>query len=257
MLIVRELNALIAKLTTVVSGEVLEAALGINVMSEHTIRDFDHQLEALSQRVMEMGAVAEKVFGDAIHGLIAHHVHLTGGLAAIGLHLNALRREIDERAIVIIAREQPVSVDLRQCIAAIRIAGDLERVGRRSIGITHRAAGLIGASPSPRAFIGLKLMRQFAAKQLACVLEAYAHRDVARARAVWLGDVELDALEDLFFREMLTFMMEDPRNVPYCTHLLFCSKSLERIGDHATNIAEMVVWMVTGESMPIERPKSK
>lgn len=98
-------------------------------------------------------------------------------------------------------------------------------------------------------------MRQVAAKQLSGILEAYAQRDVARARAIWLGDVELDALEDSFFRDMLTFMMEDARSVPFCTNLLFCSKNLERIGDHGTNIAELVVWMVTGESMPIDRPK--
>jgi phosphate transport system protein len=224
-------------------------------MSEHTIKAFDHELEALSRRIVDMGAVVEKVFGDALDGLTACDVNLAGGIVASGPRLDALRREIEGSAIVIIAREQPVSVDLRECIAAIRIAGDLERVGRRSIDIANRAVVLTGESFSPRAFIGLKLMRQFAAKQLSGVLEAYTQRDVARARAIWLGDVELDALEDSFFRDMLTFMMEDARNVPFCTHLLFCSKNLERIGDHATNIAEMVVWMVTGESMPIERPK--
>ena len=100
-------------------------------------------------------------------------------------------------------------------------------------------------------------MREVAEKQLKDVLDAYAQRDVVRARAVWFDDADLDALEDLVFRDLLTFMMEDPRNIPFCTHLLFCSKNLERIGDHTTNIAETVVWMVSGERMPIERPKTK
>ena len=224
-------------------------------MSEHTIKAFDRELEALRHRVVDMGAVVEKVFGDALDGLTTCDVNLASGVVAIGPHLDALRREIEEKAIVTIAREQPVSVDLRECIAAIRIAGELERIGRRSTNIANRSFVITGQTFSPRAFIGLKVMRQVAAKQLSGILEAYAQRDVARAQAIWLGDVELDALEDSFFRDMLTFMMEDARNIPFCTNLLFCSKNLEGIGDHATNIAETVVWMVTGESMPIDRPK--
>ncbi|MVF25143.1 phosphate transport system regulatory protein PhoU, partial [Methylocaldum sp. BRCS4] len=84
---------------------------------------------------------------------------------------------------------------------------------------------------------------------------AYAERDVERARAVWENDADLDALEDSVFRDLLTFMMEDPRNISFCTHLLFCSKNLERIGDHTTNISETIVYLVTGEAMPMERPK--
>ena len=116
---------------------------------------------------------------------------------------------------------------------------------------------IVGEARVPRAIIGLKSMHDVAALQLKDALDAYAQRDVERARAVWGNDVELDALEDSVFRDLLTFMMEDPRNISFCTHLLFCSKNLERIGDHTTNIAETVVYLVTGEAMPTERPKTR
>ena len=106
-----------------------------------------------------------------------------------------------------------------------------------------------------RATVGLKHMAEVAAMQLKDVLDAYAQRDTERAKAVWTRDADLDALEDSIFRDLLTFMMEDPRNISFCTHLLFCAKNLERVGDHATNIAEKVNFMVTGVSLPMNRPK--
>jgi phosphate transport system protein len=226
-------------------------------VSDHTFKPFDHELEALGRRVAEMGGVAEKILTDATDGLFAFDVDMVRRAAASGLLLDTLRRDIEENAIVTIAREQPVSVDLRECIAALRVASDLVRIGARARDIANRAIGIIAEARSSRAFIGLKSMREVAEKQLKDVLDAYAQGDVVRARAVWFDDADLDALEDSVFRDLLTFMMEDPRNITFCTHLLFCSKNLERIGDHTTNIAETVVWMVSGERMPIERPKTK
>jgi phosphate transport system protein len=226
-------------------------------VSDHTFKPFDHELEALGRRVAEMGGVAEKILTDATDGLFAFDVDMVRRAAASGLLLDTLRRDIEENAIVTIAREQPVSVDLRECIAALRVASDLVRIGARARDIANRAIGIIAEARSSRAFIGLKSMREVAEKQLKDVLDAYAQRDVVRARAVWFDDADLDALEDSVFRDLLTFMMEDPRNITFCTHLLFCSKNLERIGDHTTNIAETVVWMVSGERMPIERPKTR
>src|SRR3984893_15203751 len=107
----------------------------------------------------------------------------------------------------------------------------------------------------PRTTIGLRSMHESAAILLKDVLDAYAQRDAARA--VWTHDADLDALEDSVFRDLLTFMMEDPRNISFCTHLLFVSKNIERIGDHATNIAETVVYVVTGETLPMDRPKGR
>jgi phosphate transport system protein len=226
-------------------------------MSDHTFKPFDQELEALGRRVAEMGGVAEKMLADAMDGLFTFDVDMARRAVASGLLLDTLRRGIEGSAIVTIAREQPVSVDLRECIAALRVASDLVRIGDRTRDIADRAVTIIGEAQSSRAFIGLKSMREVAEKQLKDVLDAYAQRDVVRARAVWFDDADLDALEDSVLRDLLTFMMEDPRNITFCAHLLFCSKNLERIGDHTTNIAETVVWMVSGERMPIERPKTR
>jgi len=170
--------------------------------------------------------------------------------------LDALQREIEEQAILTIARRQPMAVDLREIVGAIRVAGDLERVGDLAKNIAKRSVRIGIEARVPRTIVGLKHMNEVATELLKDVLDAYAQRDVERARAVWERDVELDALEDSVFRDLLTHMMEDPRNISFCAHLLFCSKNIERIGDHATNIAETVYHMVTGRHLDAERPKA-
>ncbi len=225
-------------------------------MSEHIVKAYDRDLEALGRRIAEMGGLAEKMLSDAMDGLADFDVDLAQRVVAIDQRLDVLQREIEEHAIHTIARRQPLAIDLRECIAAIRISGDLERIGDLAKNIAKRTVKLAGESRLPRAIVGLRSMHDVAAAQLKDVLDAYAQRDVERARAVWTHDVELDALEDSVFRDLLTFMMEDPRNISFCTHLLFCSKNLERIGDHTTNIAETVIYLVTGEAMPTDRPKA-
>jgi phosphate transport system protein len=226
-------------------------------MSDHTVKAYDRDLETLGRRIAEMGGIAEKMLTEAMDALAAFDVALAQRVVLTDPRLDALQREIEESAILTIARRQPLAVDLRECIAAIRISGDLERVGDLAKNIAKRTVKIVGEARVPRAIIGLKSMHDVAALQLKDALDAYAQRDVERARAVWSNDVELDALEDSVFRDLLTFMMEDPRNISFCTHLLFCSKNLERIGDHTTNISETVVYLVTGESMPTERPKMR
>ena len=226
-------------------------------MSDHIVKSYDRDLETLGRRIAEMGGIAEKMLAEAMDALAAFDVALAQRVVLTDPRLDALQREIEESAILTIARRQPLAVDLRECIAAIRISGDLERVGDLAKNIAKRTVKIVGEARVPRAIIGLKSMHDVAALQLKDALDAYAQRDVERARAVWSNDVELDALEDSVFRDLLTFMMEDPRNISFCTHLLFCSKNLERIGDHTTNISETVVYLVTGESMPTERPKMR
>jgi phosphate transport system protein len=174
---------------------------------------------------------------------------------ATDVRLDVLQRTVEDLAVRVLARRQPVAVDLRDVVGVIRISADLERIGDQAKNIAKRAAKIAGESRIPRAVVGLRSMHDLAATQLNDVLDAYAQRDVERAKAVWNRDLELDALEDSVFRDLLTFMMEDPRNITFCTHLLFCSKNLERVGDHTTNIAETVYYIVTGESMPGERPR--
>jgi phosphate transport system protein len=196
---------------------------------EHTVKAFDRELDALERRIAEMGGIAEKMVIDAI--------------AALANADTVLAHEV-------------VATDLR-LDGAIRIAGDLERVGDLAKNIAKRTVKVGSDARIPRAIIGLKHMNEVATELLKDVLDAYARRDEERAREVWERDVDLDELEDSVFRDVLTYMMEDPRNISFCAHLLFCSKNIERIGDHATNIAETVIYLVSGRSMPSERPHSR
>lgn len=224
-------------------------------MSDHTVKAYDKELEDLGRKIAEMGGIAEKMLSDAMDSLANLDTDLAQSTISTDVRLDVLQRDIEEQAILTIARRQPMALDLREIIAAIRISGDLERVGDLAKNIAKRAIKLSTEPRFPRALVGLRSMHEAAAMLLKDALDAYALRDAERARNVWSNDVELDALEDSVFRDLLTFMMEDPRNISFCAHLLFCSKNIERIGDHSTNIAETVVYLVTGEPLPTERPK--
>ena len=226
-------------------------------MSEHIVRAYDKELDELGRRIAEMGGIAEKMIVDAMDALSNVDLDLAQQVIATDPRLDALQREIEEQAILTIARRQPMAVDLREIIGAIRIAGDLERVGDLAKNIAKRSVKIGVESRVPRAIIGIKHMNDFAMELMKDVLDAYAQRDVERARSVWTRDAELDALEDSVFRDLLTHMMEDPRNITFCAHLLFCSKNIERIGDHATNIGETVFYLVTGSNLPSERPHGR
>ena len=226
-------------------------------MSEHTVRSFDKELDTLERRIAEMGGIAEKMVIEAMDALGSGDAALAHQVVATDPRLDALQREIEEQAVLTIARRQPMAIDLREIIGAIRVAGDLERVGDLAKNIAKRSLKIGLEARVPRAIVGLKHMNDVATELMKDVLDAYAQRDTERAQAVWERDAELDSLEDSVFRDLLTHMMEDPRNISYCAHLLFCSKNIERIGDHATNIAETVFYLVTGETLPTERPKGR
>ena len=226
-------------------------------MVDHTVKAYDRELDTLERRIAEMGGIAEKMVIDAMDALANADTVLAHQVVATDPRLDALQREIEDMTVMTIARRQPVAVDLRELIGAIRIAGDLERVGDLAKNIAKRTVKLGAEARVPRAIIGLKHMNEVANELLKDVLDAYAQRDAERAREVWERDIDLDALEDSVFRDLLTHMMEDPRNISFCAHLLFCSKNIERIGDHATNIAETVVYLVTGQPMPTERPHGR
>jgi len=224
-------------------------------MSEHTVKAYDAELDLIGAKIAEMGGIAEKMLVDAMDALSRLDMELAKRVVISDPRLDALQREIEDQVVQTIARRQPMAVDLRELTASIHIAGDLERTGDLAKNIAKRAMKVADDPRVMRAVVGLKHMAEVAAMQLKDVLDAYAQRDVGRAKAVWTRDADLDALEDSIFRDLLTFMMEDPRNISFCTHLLFCAKNLERVGDHATNIAENVNFMVTGQSLPMNRPK--
>src|SRR6187455_228265 len=200
-------------------------------MSEqHTVKSFGEQLEALSALVAQRA-----VGGDA--------------------RIDEIQQEIEEHALKLLALRQPMAVDLRATLAAIKIANELERIGDLAKNIGKRAL-VLNREPPIRLTQSLARMGRQSLAQLKMVLDAYSDRDAEAARNVWRHDEEIDELYNSLFRELLTYMMEDPRTIGLCTHLLFIAKNIERAGDHATNIAETVFHMVTGSFMRIDRPKA-
>ena len=224
-------------------------------MSDHTIKAFDADLQDLIRMVAEMGGRAEKQIGDAIDALDRRDIDKAQKIVAEDAKIDALQREIEEKAILTIARRQPMAIDLREIVAALRVSNDLERIGDLAKNIAKRVTALDSDFHPQKVLRGVEHMTELVLAQIKDVLDSYARRDVAKAIAVWRGDEEIDAVNNSLFRELLTYMMEDPRNISFCIHLLFCAKNIERMGDHATNIAETVYYMVEGRALAEERPK--
>ncbi|TPN89971.1 phosphate signaling complex protein PhoU [Mesorhizobium sp. CU2] len=225
------------------------------MQSVHIMSAYDEELKFLSKRIAAMGGHAERMVEQAVAALVNADHGLAQKVIQDDLVLDEGQREIDDRAIVIIARRQPMATDLREIVGAIRISADIERVGDLGKNVAKRVASVDGRQPNSL-FRGLEALANLALTQLKEVLDVYASRSVDRIGFVRDRDDQIDAMYTSLFRELLTYMMEDPRNITPCTHLLFCAKNIERIGDHATNIAETIYYIVTGDQMPADRPKS-
>ncbi len=224
-------------------------------MIDHTSTAFDADLNGLRSDIAEMGGLAARAVTDAVVALARRDIELARSVIALDPRIDAIRRSVEERSIETIARRQPMAVDLRELVVSFRIANELERFGDLAKNIARRVGEMQGQGPQG----GIRRIEYMASqvrKQLRSVLESFAQRDAAKAQAVWTGDEEIDHLHTSLFRELLTYMMEDPRSIGYCTHLMLCAKNLERMGDHATNIAELVQYMVTGQKVVDPRPKS-
>jgi phosphate transport system protein len=221
----------------------------------HTVKAFDTDLQELARMVAEMGGLAEKQVADAVDALTRRDTALAQRVTAADVQIDTLQHEIEEKAVLTIARRQPMAVDLREIVSALRIANDLERIGDLAKNIAKRVIALNAEFPPPKLIRGVEHMTDLLLSQLKAVLNAYARRSVAEAMAVWRGDEEIDAVCTSVFRELLTYMMEDPRNITFCIHLLLCAKNIERMGDHATNIAETVHYMIEGRPVTDQRPK--
>jgi phosphate transport system protein len=225
------------------------------MMMEHTIKAFDADLQDLARMIAEMGGLAERQIGDALDALNRHDAVLARGIVAADARIDALQREIEEKAILTIARRQPMAVDLRDIVSALRVSNDLERIGDLAKNIAKRVEVVENELKLQKVMRGVEHMTELVLTQIKDVLDAFARRDVGKAVQVWRGDEEVDAVNNSLFRELLTYMMEDPRNISVCIHLLFCAKNIERMGDHATNIAETIYYMVEGHALTDERPK--
>lgn len=226
------------------------------MQQQHTSRAFDADLEDLNRQVAELGGLAEKQVADSNDAIVDRNDQIAEQVIAGDARLDALQRQIEDRAILTIARRQPMAVDLREIVGALRVSNDLERIGDLAKNNSKRVLELTGEFHPQKLIRGVEHLTALALDQLKKVLDAYASRDLEKAHDVWNGDNEIDALCVSLFRELLTYMMEDPRNIGFCIHLMFCAKNIERIGDHATNIAETVHYIIEGQPLMDERPKS-
>ncbi len=222
---------------------------------DHTAKAFDTDLQDLTRKVAEMGGLVERQITDSVQALVDRDVELGEHVIATDPSIDTMQREIEEKAILTIARRQPMAVDLREIVGAMRVCNDLERIGDHAKHIGKRVVALQGDFYPQKLIRGVEHMADLVAAQLKQVLDAYAGRDLQSALAVWSGDEEVDAMCTSLFRELLTYMMEDPRNITFCMHLMFCAKDIERMGDHATNIAETVYYMIEGRQLAEQRPK--
>jgi phosphate transport system protein len=223
-------------------------------MNTHIVSAFDEELAELRKLIAQMGGLAEDQFAKSIDALSQSDKRLAEKVIALDDKIDRLEKDLEERAIKLIAKRQPMAADLRAIIVAIRISSDLERIGDLAKNIAKRTLAV--DEPLPRSVnAGMSRMAELAMEQLSDVLDAYARLDVDKAQDVWLKDSRIDALYNSVFRELLTYMMEDARTIGMCTHLLFGAKNIERIGDHTTNIAENIHSLVTGRPPQGERPK--
>jgi phosphate transport system protein len=226
------------------------------MMNEHTAKAFDIDLQELTRIVAEMGGLAERQIADAVDALVRRDSDRAQRVVAADPSIDSLQREIEEKAVLTIARRQPMAVDLREIVGALRVASDLERIGDLAKNIGKRVLALDGEFHPPKLIRGVEHMGALVLAQLKQVLDSFAAHELETALAVWNGDEEIDAMCTSLFRELLTYMMEDPRNITFCIHLMFSAKNIERMGDHATNIAETVYYMIEGRAITDERPKS-
>ena len=223
-------------------------------MPQHTVRSFDEELSDLGSRIQEMGTLAEHQYAAAVDALIRKDKGQAELALKSDLRLDAYEREISSKALSLLALRQPVAVDFRDAVTAVKIASDLERIGDLSKGLARRATALaVPVQPTP----SLRSMTALVATHVHEVICAYVERDAERALAVWANDREVDDWFYTLYRELLSYMLEDPRRIGSCTHLLFAGKSIERIGDHCANIADSIYYLVEGSPVPVRRPKGR
>jgi phosphate transport system protein len=220
-----------------------------NIGKDHIVTAYSDELVALAQMIAEMGGQVEVAIENGTKALLKLDRELADLTIIADQQIDDMQRRIDDMAVSMIARRQPMASDLRSIITAIHVAADLERVGDMAKQLARRSLKLEGLNLQPTFYNGVKNMTALVLRQVKDALDAYARRDSAGAIEVCNRDDEVDAMHTSLFRELLTYMMEDPRNITPCTQLLFCAKSLERIGDHATNIAERAYYLQTGKQL--------
>jgi phosphate transport system protein len=224
-------------------------------MNQHTVKAYGDELNQLTAEVARMGGLAEAQVADAVESVARRDIALARAVVDRDVKLDAMHRDIEKKAIRLIALRQPVASDLRKALSAMKLSVDLERTGDLAKNIAKRALSLAETEPMQPLTRSIERMGRLVSLRLRDVLDAYTASEIDRALSVWQSDDEVDEHYNALFRELLTYMMGDPRTISACTHLLFMAKNLERIGDHATNIAETIHYEITGDDMVGERPR--
>jgi phosphate transport system protein len=222
--------------------------------SEHIVKSYDEELERLKKIIVEMGGMAESQIAAAIEAVVKRDTDLATQVIEADTEVDHLERDLDNLAVRLLALRQPMARDLREVVAALKIASDLERICDYAANVAKRSIALSQA-PLIQPAHSLPRMAGLALQLVKDVIDAYVERDADKALDVWNRDEELDEMYSSLFREFLTYMMEDPRNIGVYTHLLFMAKNIERIGDHATNIAEDLYYLIYGRPLDQVRPK--
>jgi phosphate transport system protein len=226
-------------------------------MTDHIVRSYDDDLNSLAAEVARMGGLAEAEVGDALIAVVRRDVALAESVVGRDKQLDEMEADIEKRVIRMIALRQPTAKDLRRTVSAMKIANNLERIGDLAKNIAKRTLVIVDSEPMTPLTRSIERMGRLVSQRLKEVLDAYTSGQVERAIAVWSRDKEVDEHYNALFRELLTYMMGDPRTITPCAHMLFVAKNLERIGDHATNIAEIIHYDITGETLTGERPKTE
>ena len=224
-------------------------------MNQHTVKAYGDELNQLTAEVARMGGLAEAQVADAVDSVARRDIALARAVVERDVKLDVMQRDIERKAIRLIALRQPVASDLRKTLSAMKLASDLERTGDLAKNIAKRALAVAETAPMQPLTRSIERMGRLVSVRLRDVLDAYTSGEIDGALAVWNTDDEVDEHYNALFRELLTYMMGDPRTITACTHLLFMAKNLERIGDHATNIAETIHYEITGDEMTGERPR--
>ncbi|MBE7184788.1 MAG: phosphate signaling complex protein PhoU [Methylobacterium mesophilicum] len=224
-------------------------------MGEHTVSSFDQELDEIDRLIVQMGTLAQRMVGDSTKALLAADERLAARVISEDATLDAFQRDLDARVITLIGKRQPMAQDLRAAVGALRMAADLERIGDLAKNVAKRVNAVGRAPVSETLSNSIEAMSRVVQDAVSDVLDHYTAHNAEALQALRVDDEKIDIRYTAIFRELLTYMMEDPRVITTCTHLLFCAKNLERIGDHVTNIAENAYYVTTGLQLPAKRPK--
>ncbi|MGB8273981.1 MAG: phosphate signaling complex protein PhoU [Alphaproteobacteria bacterium] len=222
--------------------------------TKHIVKAYDEELKHLNNTIMEMGGLAETQIASAIQAIVKRDSDLAAQVVEGDEQVDEMEHEVASFSVRLLALRQPMASDLRNIVVALKVSSDIERIADYAVNVAKRAFAL-NVAPSVTPVIRIPRMGRLVQRMVKDVLDAYAERDVDKAMNVWAHDKDIDDMYDSLFRELLTYMMEDPRSISACTHLLFIAKNIERIGDHATNIAENIYYLVHGRPWHKARPK--